>query len=521
MALTPKPEVVYLPAVFREISRGATRIPAFQRGFIWTQGQVLELLESVYKEYPIGSLLFWHVGVDEMRTDNSPDVPFPHPKVEGTVDFVLDGMQRISSLFGAFHAREIVSEGDPFDIVFDLKDREFRHFSETTDTSIRLRVLLIPKELLSEQARLAKLDDGEELIERSLYLQSVFQEYLVPIVRIGERSVSEVVEIFERVNSTGTRLGAVDFMRALTWSADFDLSEELEELAGVAQEAGYVMPTDTLAKLMALVLGVVPTGSEMLKLRDEDADKLRKAAKDTRSALAVALKFLRSELKLLSYDYVPYEGQFLVIASLAAATEGKFPDWVQKWFWTVSFSEAMQGRPDHAIARQALGVRDEPDTPIAEHFSLTAKDLRSRAVRKGASLSMAMVAAIATTPARSIFTGELIPEEEIIAKFEPMCLAAIFSKSELDDVVEPSPRGNRVIANIVLLRINERRPSPSAPNVRAAILELAKSQEGRRALDSQCITSDCVRAIEAKDVDQFLTARANAMMVIARKLSDA
>src|SRR3954462_7856987 len=102
----PKPEVVYLPAIFRSIRSGETRAPAFQRGFVWKPPQIFELLESVYKSYPIGSLLLWQVDQSIMRTDLSGSVPFPHPPVTGLVDFVLDGMQRISTLYGAFHSPE-------------------------------------------------------------------------------------------------------------------------------------------------------------------------------------------------------------------------------------------------------------------------------------------------------------------------------------------------------------------------------------------------------------------------------
>lgn len=519
MTSTPKPEVVYLPAIFRDIRRGVTRAPAFQRGFVWTQRQVLELLESVYKSYPIGSLLFWHVGVDQMRTDNSPEIPLPHPEVTGTVDFILDGMQRVSSLFGAFHAHAGEFDRDPFDVIFDLYEQVFRHASDCTPTSISLRVLFSPKDLLAEQARLGGLPGGEQLVERSLELQRAFQEYLLPVVRIGDRPPSEVVEIFERVNSTGTRLGAVDFMRALTWSSTFDLSEQLEELSNVALTAGYTVPTDTLAKLIALKLGIIPTGSEMLKLRGTPPDQLQQAARDTMAALKIALKFLSDRLHFLSYDYLPYEGQFLVIASLAASVGEDLPGWLSPWVWRVSFSETMAGRPDHAIARLALNAGKDPNTPLDEIFSLASEDLRSRTVRKGGALSMAIVAAMATAPARSVFTGAKVTLADSMSGYDAKCLAAIYSKEELDAVMEPTPRGTRLIANIILLDPSERRPGPAPGAVRDAILFLAKSGEGIAALETQCINAACVEALNRHEIKAFLDERAKAMLDLAARLS--
>ena len=59
--LPPSPEVQYLPAIFRRIQSGDIRIPAFQRDFVWNEAQILELLESVYRGFPIGSALLWKV----------------------------------------------------------------------------------------------------------------------------------------------------------------------------------------------------------------------------------------------------------------------------------------------------------------------------------------------------------------------------------------------------------------------------------------------------------------------------
>jgi uncharacterized protein with ParB-like and HNH nuclease domain len=268
--------VVYLPAIFRSIREGKVRIPAFQRGFVWEAKQIVELLESVYRSYPIGSLLFWQIDVGEMLTDKRTDNPFPHPDVQGIVDFVLDGMQRVSSLFGAFHAPISVPKKDAFDIFFDLNAQKFVHSSEAPRTAISLRVLFSPRDLLAEQARLGNLPDGSRLVDRTLELQRVFQEYLLPVVRIGDRTPAEVVEIFERVNSTGTRLSAVDFMRALTWSSDFDLSQQLEALKNFAERWNFELSQDTLAKTVALSLGVVPVGARMLELRKMNAKALKK-----------------------------------------------------------------------------------------------------------------------------------------------------------------------------------------------------------------------------------------------------
>ena len=114
------------------------------------------------------------------------------------------------------------------------------------------------------------------LLERAVNLLSVFQEYMVPVVSIAERNASEVVKIFERINSTGVRLGVVDFMRALTWSDDFDLTRELLELGDHFEGLGFVFDDETLLKPLGIIFDLQPLPNVLLQLRERSAQQLHK-----------------------------------------------------------------------------------------------------------------------------------------------------------------------------------------------------------------------------------------------------
>ena len=93
------------PKIDRIISRieeGDIKIPAFQRGFVWDQEQVINLLDSIYRDYPIGSILLWNSNEKLRSTRNVggfliPDRPPTYP-----VNYVLDGQQRISTIYSIF-----------------------------------------------------------------------------------------------------------------------------------------------------------------------------------------------------------------------------------------------------------------------------------------------------------------------------------------------------------------------------------------------------------------------------------
>jgi len=520
---TLKPEVVYVPAIFREIRVGRIRVPSFQRGYVWREDQALSLLDSVREGYPIGSLLFWRASNDAMRTELSEDIPFPHPDVQGEVNFVLDGMQRISTLFGAFHRPTWSSDdSDSFAVVYDLATRDFLPIKDATDACINLRSLFEPRAMLAEQARLAELANGDALVDESLELHRAFQNYLVPIVTIGEHDAGKVVEIFERVNSTGTSLGAVDFMRALTWSSDFDLTNELQVLADRVVDLGFIVPTDTLAKCVALRMGIVPKSDEMIFLRRSEPQELRDAVESIGGAVATVAMYLSDKIGLGSYDFVPYEGQWQIMVS-AAATLGSdqdLPDWFERWYWRTGFSEAFFGRPDKTIASDVESVCADITQPLHPHFSLSTDGLARRAMIKGKALAMTMYAAMASRPPHSVYTGVELDPWYFLRGYDLRTLGPVFSKEELASCIVPRPRSDKLITNVVLLGPDDHIGRSATGGVRDAIRALATTADGRAALESQFIAGDGLSAVLAGDCSGFLRDRGERLVSLAKTLSN-
>src|SRR6266478_9704408 len=125
----PTPDVQHLPTLFRRIQQGEIRVPAFQRGFVWREAQIVELLESVYRGFPIGSLLFWRVEEELLRVEHKVTFPFPNVPIRYPSKFLLDGLQRLTTLYGVFHW-PTPQEPGRYNMVFDLDKEEFRLFDD-------------------------------------------------------------------------------------------------------------------------------------------------------------------------------------------------------------------------------------------------------------------------------------------------------------------------------------------------------------------------------------------------------
>jgi len=523
----PTPEVQHLPTLFRRIQSGEVRIPAFQRAFVWKEKQVLDLLESVYRGYPIGSLLFWRVDERTLAVDHDAATSFPDVPERYPLSFVLDGLQRLSTLYGVFHHSP--SGVQPiFDVVFDLREQRFLHATDevSDDSSISLAHIFSPRDFIAAQKRLSEQADGELLLERTILLHSVFQEYMIPTVTLTRRSLPDVVQIFERVNSTGLRLDAVDFMRAVTWSEDFDLTRELAALSARLESEGFRVPSESLMKVVALIAGKLPTPASMLELRTMSAAELTRHVDSAASAVLRAIVFLNSECKIYSNDFVPYEGQLLVLSKFFSrsgleADESQLGR-LRRWFWAVGFNEELRGKPDHYVVRllrrvDALMDGDLDAMPI--RLSISPEDFIERRMLAGASLSGAVAGLFAMNRARSLVTGEVIEAEWYRSSFDTGWYVPLFGVSELRRVLTDAPFSAKLMANIAVSTPSDSRILKSRGGLEKIIaLRETLGPSAEDVLRSQLISEAAVAAILDNDIQSFIEIRASTMHEAARSL---
>lgn len=522
----PRPEVHHLPTVFRRLQSGDIRVPAFQRAFRWTEAQILSLLDSVVRGYPVGSMLLWEVREPVFRTAQPEDLPFPNVAEKYPTYFVLDGLQRLSSLYGVFFFEGDPSKSSLYNVVFDLRSEVFKHFdaSDTSEADLPLSALFSVKSLLNEQKRLLALDDAETLIERTVRLQSTFQEYLLPTVTIAHQQVTEVVEIFSRINSTGTRLGPVDFMRALTWSDDFDLNSGIRSVQAKTEELGFIFADETVLKLIAVVSGRAPTADDVLTLQSETSQNLHILVSRAIKIAVRSIGFLKNHCYVHNADFLPYEGQLLAVTEFfnEAQEDAAGETELARWFWSVSFNEQLRGKPDHYLARQLAAIRGlaKGETKaLSLRLVVSDQDFFERRFIKGKALSMAFLCMFAAKGARSFVTGELIPSISYLHSSEADYLTPLLSPEELSKYFEGKLPSARLFANLMLATpedmrfVGEHGWLETLKRLKAEYGEI----EFNSILDSQFFCADPSTNLSAQG-ELVLKQRASALTSFARKL---
>ncbi|RYZ85324.1 MAG: DUF262 domain-containing protein [Proteobacteria bacterium] len=508
----PSPAVEHLPTVLRKIRSGDYRVPAFQRDFIWEEKQVLDLMESVYRGFPIGSILLWRVDGPVFSSAKDEIVSFPKLPERYPTSFILDGVQRLAALNGAFSVKE--EAGDPrFNLFFDLENQVFIHERDLkkSGVSLPLRSVFQPRSFLAEQQTLAKKESGDLFLERAVKVLAIFQEYMIPLVTIERKSAREVVDIFQRINSTGTRLGVVDFIRALTWSDDFDLNVQLNNLQSHFEEKGFLFEEETLLKSLGIVMDLKPLPNVLLSLRSKSAQELNTAVERLRKILDEVTRYVSEGLKIASSEALPYEAQWLFMVRLfhEEIDISDFRNEILCWFKTTSLFETLQGRPDHALARMIDEMAEAmkiPAWPIDRMNTLDPAALISKRFTRGKATSVAFVEMLLERGTFNLH-GDQAPISAIpYENFFP-----ILNRDELNNVSHRYLNSARTIPNVYYL------PSGVAPKNSFGSIDFvdfydsAGSSDIPVLFDRQFIDSVFVRHLKEGRLEEALMRRSEAI----------
>ena len=245
------------------IDSGDMALPEFQRGYVWNRDQVRGLFESLYQRHPVGGLLVWVT--DSMTADRRGDGPI----ATGSVRLLLDGQQRMTSLYGVVRGKPPkFFDGSPQTFTglrFHLADEAFEFYQpiKMRDDPLWIDVTELMKGgttgLGSFVARLAATPElaervGEFVGRLSALLSITEIDLHVEEVTGAEKSLDVVVEIFNRVNSGGTKLTKGDLALAKICAEWPDARNQMKAKLKEWEDAGYYFDLDWLLRSVNTVL---------------------------------------------------------------------------------------------------------------------------------------------------------------------------------------------------------------------------------------------------------------------------
>lgn len=212
--------------LIEDIRQGKLALPDIQRPFVWKVSKARDLLDSMYRGYPIGTLMFWETGAEVGTRQIGKEANRVAQRL------IVDGQQRLTSLYAILTGSTVVSRDykeQPVRIAFCPADERF----EVTDAAIERDPNYLPDitalwrdgkravingflKRLAE-ARSAPLSPEEEdLLDTRLDRVHDLQGFRFQIIELGSQATEEqVAEIFVRINSEGVQLNQADFILTL------------------------------------------------------------------------------------------------------------------------------------------------------------------------------------------------------------------------------------------------------------------------------------------------------------------
>lgn len=339
----------------QEIRQGRLRIPSFQRRLAWDRHDARMLVDSLYRGYPVGTLLLWETeapagqwewGSLRLKSDARTDALW-----------VVDGQQRLVSLARVLLAAD--DAGDDFELYFDL------------DAAALVFPAAVGQEEPARWLPLNRLLDSERLFEwlyehqpsadrraRALQLGKNIREYDIPAYIVRSDDEGSLQEIFGRLNSRGKPLTAAEVFDALHGSRNGQQTgttvRHLARVLAQRREFGLV-DEDLLLRLLRVLHGVdVIQGarSDPLRLDEPQATALFERAEQ---ALLRVIDFLQHDAGIVHFQLMPYR--------LPLVTLGKFFDLypqplarsralLARWLWRGALSGLHRG--DSVSTRTAL-----------------------------------------------------------------------------------------------------------------------------------------------------------------------
>lgn len=263
--------------------KGGFWLPNIQRPFVWSEDQICRLFDSILREYPISTLLIW-VTKSEIRRRRFIDnwkgtlrlTDFYIPSDSKKKCLVLDGQQRLQSLFialnGSYEGREMffdILSGElaaPDDVKYKFA---FLDSATTKFPWVKFKDLVfttrkkgdISEELKAKAGRdltsfdIGKINDHLDLIDRTFKMdEAVVYQELDSVDNPDLYTDDDVVEVFIRANSGGTKLGKSDLLFSLLSSAWEEADDRMQELLDDLNRHGFFFTRDFILKTCLTLL---------------------------------------------------------------------------------------------------------------------------------------------------------------------------------------------------------------------------------------------------------------------------
>lgn len=410
-----------LTDLMKAVKEGTAQLPDFQRGWVWDDGRIKALILSVIRNFPVGAAMFLSYGNESIHFKYKPIEGSPADPTQEPDELILDGQQRLTSLYNAMYSKKPVhtrtDKGKEIERYYYL-DIEKALDPSADDEDI---VVSIPstKKVTSDFGRVVEkdlttrenefelkmfpmniiLDSGEEQKWQNEYYSYhqydpaviqqfteffskiilTAQKYAMPVILLEKETPKEAVcQVFENVNTGGVSLTVFELVTAIFAMDDFQLRKDWEK-----RKADYfsgalldiITATDFLTAL-TLLSSFMDGKTVSCKKKDVLGLSLatyKKYADSLCEGFVIAEKLLKEERIFSSRD-LPYSTQLIPLSAICTVLKESnkiytttVRNMVKQWYWCGVFGElygsANETRYTNDMTQVTSWILSNGDTP--------------------------------------------------------------------------------------------------------------------------------------------------------------
>ena len=408
-----------LKQLLSDVADGKIQLPDFQRGWVWDDGRIKELLVSISRGFPVGAIMTLKAGGDVQFQTR----PIEGVELSGTSQpqrYLLDGQQRLTSLYQALRhecpvetrdrpggeriikrwyyidmQKMLDPESEPEDTIISVpEDRvERRNFGreivrDLSSQEKEFKSHMMPTEQLMNPmtwmfgylAYWQSADPERDTIEFSQAFQNRvlngFAQYQIPAINLDEDTSKEAIcTVFEKVNTGGVTLTVFELLTASLAADDFRLRDDWDaRRRRLHSKYGVLQGVDSTNFLQAMTLLATQErrrqaekgqsspaiGCKRNDILSLTLDEYRRWADEVEAGFEAAARFMHTHFVFTRGD-VPYNAQLVSLAALYAelGSELESADTrarLERWYWCGVFGEMYGSAVESQYARDFVEV---------------------------------------------------------------------------------------------------------------------------------------------------------------------
>ncbi|PJC33664.1 hypothetical protein CO051_01255, partial [Candidatus Roizmanbacteria bacterium CG_4_9_14_0_2_um_filter_39_13] len=362
MSKQPKPDSKKYTDLISEIQKGQIKVPKFQRNFVWSLDKTAKLLDSILKGYPIGTFILWETNERLNDIKNIGNLELPAIPDDIKVQYVLDGQQRITSLYAAFLGAKIQKEGekkitDYSKIYVDLDgDVENNDNQIVISEDPKSKHITLHKLLSAKYGELREIYSNEEIDKIQEYKET-FTTYDFSTIVLRKEDIDSAIEVFTRINTGGQTLTLFEIMSAKTYDEeqDFDMEDKFQKLLKELEERKY----DTISSSVILsVISLILSKNKECKRKvilQLDKQAIIDIWDDVISALKESVDYFRSVYRIPVSAILPYDSLLVPFAYFfyfqKEKPKGEQIKFLEEFFWRMSLSFRYSSSTESKLAQ--------------------------------------------------------------------------------------------------------------------------------------------------------------------------